>query len=252
VLRDITEEIELARLRDDMMHMLVHDLRSPLSVLQGCLTFLETAFANQEAEDFDKLISMAENNTERMLGMVNQLLDIAKLESGHLPIDQQEIDLQPLLEDVASRLEPLARDARISVDVTIEPRLPQVFVDPPLIARVVNNLLDNAIKFTPDEGRIELWARRDPDLPDGYLMVGVTDNGPGIPPEQRARLFRKFQQAVSTKGRRLGTGLGLPFCKLVVEAHGGRIWVESEVGKGSAFMMLLPTVALVLEGYQDD
>jgi PAS domain S-box-containing protein len=251
VLRDITEEIELARLRDDMMHMLVHDLRSPLSVLQGCLTFLESAFENQEAEDFDKLISMAENNTERMLGMVNQLLDIAKLESGHLPIDQQELDLQPLLEDVASRLEPLAREAHINVDVAIDQGLPQVFVDPLLITRVIHNLLDNAIKFTPDDGRIELWARRAHDLPDGYLMVGVTDTGPGIPPEQRSRLFRKFQQAVSTEGRRLGTGLGLPFCKLVVEAHGGRIWVETEVGKGSTFAMLLPTVGLVLEGYQD-
>ena len=184
---------------------------------------------------------MVGDSQDKIEYMVNQLLDSAKLESGHLPSDQAEVGLQSLLEDVVSRLDPLAREASISVELSIAPGLPPVYVDPPLISRVVSNLLDNAIKFTPDEGHIELWARPAPELPDEYLMVGVTDTGPGIPPEQRARLFRKFQQAISTAGRRLGTGLGLPFCKLVVEAHGGRIWVESEVGKGTTFVMLLPT-----------
>jgi signal transduction histidine kinase len=106
--------------------------------------------------------------------------------------------------------------------------------------RVLHNLVDNAIKFTPDYGAVQLWAKADPERGDA-LLLGVADTGPGIPPEEQPRLFEKFQRT-SITGRRVGTGLGLPFCKLAVEAHGGQIWIESEEGQGSTFIMRLPTV----------
>ena len=113
------------------------------------------------------------------------------------------------------------------------------YFDPEFIDRVLHNLVDNAIKFTPDNGSVRLWVKPDPENA-GALLIGVTDSGPGIPPGELHRVFEKFQQT-SVAGRRIGTGLGLPFCKLAVEAHGGRIWVKSEVGKGSSFIMSLPT-----------
>lgn len=240
VFRDITEEIELARLRDDMTHMLIHDLRSPLTVLMGSMDFMQGAFTKQDSENFAMLLGMAQRSSERMLGMVNELLDISKLESGELILHPEAIDARSLIEDVVARFAPLATSAQITLEISVAPNLPPLHVDAQLIGRVLYNLLDNAIKFTPDGGHIRLWARPDPESAPDRLHVGVSDTGPGIPPEEQPRLFEKFQQVSSVEGRRAGTGLGLPFCKLTVEAHGGRIWVESEVGKGSTFIMTLP------------
>jgi len=243
VFRDMTEEIELARLKDDMTHMLIHDLRSPLTVLKGSLHFMEAAFASQEAEKFNDLLKMARQSSERILRMVNELLDISKLESGQLPLHPEVVEVKALLEETVARLAPLANSAQITLEISAAPDLPPLYVDPNLIGRTLSNLVDNAIKFTPDGGYVRLWARPDPESASFRLLVGVTDTGPGIPAEAQPRLFEKFQQVASIAGRRPGTGLGLPFCKLAVEAHGGRIWVESDVGKGSTFIMTLPIFA---------
>jgi signal transduction histidine kinase len=172
------------------------------------------------------------------LRMVNELLDISKLESGELPLHPEAIKVETLLRDISTRLRPLAADANITINMLLTPNLPPLYADPKFIDRVLHNLVDNAIKFTLDEGHVKLWAKPDPDNADTVLL-GVTDTGPGIPPEEQHRVFEKFQQT-SVTGRRVGTGLGLPFCKLAIEAHGGEIWVESEVGKGSSFIMRLP------------
>jgi len=242
VFRDITEEVKLARLREDMMHMLVHDLRSPLTVVTGSLDMIESSLADQDTEDAEFLLMMARRGSDRMLRLVNDLLDISKLESGQLILHPESIDAESMLNETAIRTTPLATEARITVEIAAAPGLPPLYVDVGFIGRVLNNLVDNAIKFTPDEGVVRLWARLDPEHTPPAMLVGVSDTGPGIPPEEQNRLFEKFQQISSVKGRRAGTGLGLPFCKLAVEAHGGRIWVESEVGRGSTFVMRLPVV----------
>lgn len=239
VLRDISKEVKLAQLREDMMHMLVHDLRSPLTVLMGSLEMIENAVDEGKLEDVRFLEQMAQRGSHRMLRMVNELLDISKLESGKLPLHPETVEVASLLRDISTRFRSLAADANIATNMLIAPNLPSLYVDPKFIDRVLHNLVDNAIKFTPDEGYVKLWARPDPENTDAVLL-GVTDTGPGIPPQERHRVFEKFQQT-SVAGRRIGTGLGLPFCKLAVEAHGGQIWVESEVGKGSTFVMRLPT-----------
>lgn len=242
VFRDVTEEIELSVLREDMTHMLVHDLRSPMSVVEGSLGMIRLALDAGKKEKVERVLAMMERASERMMGLINGLLDVSKLESGQMPVQPEMVSVETLLEETAARLTPLAEEAEIDLTVSADPNLPPLHVDPELMGRVLNNLLDNAINYTPDGGQVRLWAQLDLQSDPLTMLLGVSDTGPGIPPEAQGRLFKKFQQAVSTEGRRRGTGLGLPFCKLAVEAHGGEIWAESQVGQGSTFAMRLPVV----------
>lgn len=235
VFRDVTEETALVRLRDEMTHMLVHDLRSPLVSIKGSLDMI----ADGEREYLDDLVDLGRRGVDRMLNMVNQLLDINRLESQRLPVHLQACDVNTLASDVVGRLAYLATAAQIDLQVDLPYDLPPLWVDPDLITRVFYNLVDNAIKFTPDGGRVRLWAVRDPQAPEKFLRVAISDTGPGIPPEAQARLFKKFQQVI-VQSRRKGTGLGLPFCKLAVEAHGGEIGVESVPDLGTTFFCRLP------------
>lgn len=252
-LRDVTEEIELARLKDDMTHMLVHDLRSPLTVLDNSLTLMEEAFAERDREFFNLVAGMAQRSGERMLTLVNELLGISELESDQLELVRQAVDVSSLLRESVAQFSSLAASAEVALETSIAPDLPALYVDPGLIARVLSNLLDNAIKFTPSGGRVQLWARADGQTGPDYLLIGVKDEGPGIPRDEQDKLFEKFYKvpSVSVDGRRSGSGLGLAFCKLAVEAHGGEIWVESppgegetgDAGPGSTFVMTLPSVS---------
>jgi NtrC-family two-component system sensor histidine kinase KinB len=241
-LHDATEEWELAELREEMTNMLVHDLRSPLTVLISGLELIAIELATGDTEAVTKVLALARQSSDHLLRLINDLLDISRLESGQLSVAPQEVEVRPLLEEVANRLMPLAEPARITMEVEADPGLPPLYVDPYIIDRVVHNLVDNALKFTPVGGRISLWARLEPEREQPGLVLGVTDTGPGIPLSEHARVFQKYQQIDGSAGRRKGTGLGLPFCKLAIEAHGGRIWVESEVGKGSSFVMRLAMV----------
>jgi len=237
VLHDITEEMELARLREDLTHMLVHDLRSPLTVLRGSLEMMADSIQDADAKS---LLVMARRGSDRMLRMVSELLDISKLESGQMIIHPEMVSAADLIKDIVIRISPLAREVHITIETSAPPDLPPLYVDIGFISRVLNNLVDNAIKFTPDGGHVRMWARLDDQTTPQTILLGVSDTGPGIPEEERGRLFDKFQQISSINGRRAGTGLGLPFCKLAVEDHGGEIWVESEVGQGSTFVLRLP------------
>jgi NtrC-family two-component system sensor histidine kinase KinB len=240
VFRDMTEEIELMRLRDDMTEMLVHDLRSPLTAVMGSVDLMKMFFDSRDGEGFERLRLMAEQNIDRIMRIINQLLDISRLESEQLPLRLEPVDVQALFEDTKIRFAPLATETQITLTVEFAPGVPSACADVSLISRVVDNLLDNAIKFTPDGGDVRLWVRGESEGDSKELWVGVSDTGPGLSTEAQSRLFTKFQQVVSVEGRRRGTGLGLAFCRLAVEAHGGRIWVESEVGEGSTFIFALP------------
>jgi signal transduction histidine kinase len=254
VLRDVTEEIELARLKDDMTHMVVHDLRSPLTVLENSFPLMEEAFAQRDQEFFSLVVGMAQRSGERMLTLVDDLLDISELESDQLELAREAVDVSSLLRESIAQFSSLAASAQVTLETSITPGLPALHVDPGLIARVLSNLLDNAIKFTPNGGRVQLWARAGDRTAPDYVLIGVKDEGPGIPKEEQNRLFEKFYRApsVSVKGRRTGSGLGLAFCKLAVEAHGGEIWLKSpsneaetaKEGPGSTFVMSLPSVSI--------
>ena len=248
VLRDLSGERGIGQLRDELTDMMVHDLRSPLTALMGSVEMLKIFLTDRivserdgELEDTRELLALAEQSTNRMLRIVDALLDISKLESGQMPVNQEVMAVRPLLKNIVSQFRPLVSVAKIDLEISADPDLPLLYVDPDLITRVLSNLLDNAIKFTPDGGHIEVWARLDPETTPVTMLIGVSDSGPGIPPLEQDRLFKKFQQVSTTRGRRSGTGLGLPFCKLAVEAHGGEIWTESEVGAGATLIVRLPT-----------
>lgn len=235
VFRDLSEEEELARLRQEMTSMLVHDLRSPLSLIQGSVQQLNL-IVGAETTDVAQLLEIVELNVERLLEMIDLLLEIGRLESGQGLIEREPVTVAPLLAETRRRLAPMAAQAQIEVVVEAPSSLPQIPADPAHLGRVLHNLVDNALKFTPDGGHVSLWARP----ANGDMLLGVSDDGPGIPAEEQAALFDKFSQVANHVGRRKGTGLGLAYCRLAVEAHGGQIWVESAEGQGSTFVVCLP------------
>ncbi len=244
VFRDITEEIEMVKAQEDMTHMVIHDLRSPLSVTLGSLETIGAWLEMGRMEDVNKLLGLAQVSGDRMLQLLNDLLDIYKFENGKIPLNVTNMPILPWLTEAKAQFSLVAAEVGIEIEIEVEQDLPLVTVDKEHMVRVLSNLVDNAIKFTPDGGKIRLWAldTSDDDVP--IVLIGVSDTGTGIPPEDHERLFLKFQQNSLSRGRRQGTGLGLPYCKLAVEAHGGRIWVESQgiAGQGSTFVMQLPTL----------
>ncbi|MEJ2748851.1 MAG: ATP-binding protein [Anaerolineae bacterium] len=242
IFRDITEETELAQSREETIHMLVHDLRSPLSVTLGSLETIHAWLKMGRTDDVQKLLDLAHDGGQRMLQILNNLLDSYKFENGSVRLNIEPLPVMAWLTEVQAQFAPAAANAGLTITVEVEPDLPLVGGDREHMIRVLSNLVDNAVKFTPDGGHINLWASLIVDDGMNSVLVGVSDTGLGIPPEAQERLFVKFQQNANARGRRQGTGLGLTYCKLVVEAHNGRIWVESEgvPGKGSTFLMVLP------------
>lgn len=227
--------LELEDLRDSLVHMIVHDLRTPLTSIMGSLQVIQEA--EYDASLVEELVPIAVASAESMLEMINTLLDISKMENGELELDLRAVRFEEIAAKALDQVKGLALEHGHDLVNEVPPDGLTVQADEDLLRRVVVNLLGNAIKFTPDGGRITLSAKVDTQ----GLTFSVVDNGPGIPPEDQARIFDKFGQAAAHRDRRkYSTGLGLAFCKMVVEAHGGRIWVESEVGKGSAFHVFIP------------
>ncbi|TFG69626.1 MAG: GAF domain-containing protein, partial [Anaerolineales bacterium] len=234
VFRDLTEEIALTRLREDLMSMLVHDLRSPLTIVIGSLALLKELTDEAGAEEIHKLLSIAGKSSNRILTMVNQLLDISKLESGAVPLTLAAVDPFELMYEVLVRFESMASSAGLTLTIDMDDKtVPHIVVDLQLISRVLHNFVDNAIKHTPDGGTIRLFAQYRESGGSREVVMGVEDTGSGIPASMLSFIFDKFSQIPDNEGRRSGTGLGLPFCKLAVEAHQGRIWVESTIAAGS-------------------
>jgi len=244
-LRDVTEGEELVETREDLTQMIVHDLRSPLGSIIGSLNVLaETEF---DDPDVAILVSVALTGSQRMLDLVNSLLDIAALEAGRLPLTRDAHDPAKLVGGAVERIQPLARSDSVGIEVIARPDAPPVDVDADLVVRVLVNLLDNALKFAPRGSVVRLEVA--PVEENGrahFVRFTVHDQGPGVPLEERTRIFEKFSQVKGHQGRRRGSGLGLTFCKLVVEAHGGDIWAEEPPDGGSRFVLTLPVAEMSL------
>jgi two-component system, sensor histidine kinase and response regulator len=220
---------ELETLRDSLVHMIVHDMRSLMMVVLGNLELTETEPLTPDAADS---IHDAANSAGTVLEMINSLLDVSKMEAGLLKPELSQVDLQALAEVTIQRVEPLRGLRKILLSSTGEKKT--LSADKLLILRILQNLIGNAIKFTHKEkGVITVGIET---TAHDRVRVSVADNGPGIPQEYREKIFDKFcQVAMPNKSLFHSTGLGLTFCKLAVEAHGGRIGLESEVGQGSTF-----------------
>lgn len=223
-------------LRDSLASMLVHDLRAPLTTILAPLEMLSSNAFGELNEMQSEVAEMATRGANRLLYLVNELLDVSKLESGNMTLQPSEFLLAPIVEEALELTGVLAgRDEQL-VEREYSNDL-QVRADEDLLRRVLSNLLSNAVKFTPSDGRIGVGAKTG----DNEVLFWVRDEGDGVPPEYRDKIFEKFGQVESRQeGRKLSTGLGLTFCKLAVEAHGGRIWIESEAGRGSTFFFTLP------------
>ena len=234
-LRDITERKELDSLRDDLTAMIYHDLRSPLANIVSSLDVLSGMIGQDES--VRSVWSIAVNSTERIQRLVNSLLDINRLESGQTVSTLQTMKPEKLIESAAKDVLPSANGRHQKIKTEIAANLPNVFVDAEMIRRVIINLLENAVKFSSVEATIEVGATRD----GADVQFWVKDNGPGIPANARERIFEKFAR-LKDKDAPGGLGIGLAFCHLAVQAHGGKIWVESEEGKGSKFIFVLPVM----------
>jgi signal transduction histidine kinase len=237
ILRDITKEKEIEETREQLTEMIVHDLRSPLTTIVNSLTILE----RMDDPGFDKQIidqahRVSQRSVNQMLKLVDSLLDLRKLESKEIGLQYEDVSLQDMFAELLSSYIQEANDAGIILKCYCEPEIQSQWMDAGKIRRVFMNLLDNAISFTPSGGRVSMEAK----LIDSQVAITVSDTGPGIPEEWRERIFERFFQVPGVRRRRRGTGLGLAFTKLTVEAHGGKIWVEDNQPQGTTFQLLFP------------
>ena len=226
---------QLEGLRDDLTHMIVHDLRTPLTNIIGNLETLQDADYDRELTR--EFVPAAAEAGRTLLGMVNDLLDISKLEAGQMVLDIATFPVAEVVEAGLASVRGLAEQKGLELTVDVSPPGLILSADEDNIRRAITNLLGNAVKFTR-EGSVRVHAQRE----SGTVFISVTDTGEGLPEADRERIFEKFSQVgTRSAGRKMSTGLGLTFVKLSVEAHGGRAWVESELGHGSAFCISLPS-----------
>jgi NtrC-family two-component system sensor histidine kinase KinB len=257
VLRDVTQEHETAETRKALAEMLWHDLRAPLSTAWTAMQMLEDDLQKQPAISSKSVetVRLAKRSAKRVLNLADSMLDIENLQSGKIEMDLQDLDLAELAGEVAADFTAQASESGIRLRAEFPEDFPKIQADASKIGRVLVNLVDNALKFTPSGGEVVLSGRVTPsrrpaserEIASGKdstrklrIEVTVSDTGPGIPLEYRKRVFERFIQVPGVTGRRRGTGLGLTFCRLAVEAHGGNIFVEPRPGGGSIFTFTLP------------
>ncbi len=232
---DITKQRESERLRDTMIHTLVHDLRNPLGTISTGLQVLQMGATKLDQEQ-QAVLGIALRGSERMLKLINAILEVNQLESGKLSLNPTTFRIQDQIAEMLALLSPLAEEKSQRLLNSADADLPAVYADSVLINRVLENLIGNAIKYTPSSGVIQVGAQRDSNDPT-KLRVDVSDNGPGIAPELMPRLFGKF---ISGANKDRGHGLGLAFCKLAIEAHKEQIAVHSSADEGTTFWFTLP------------
>jgi signal transduction histidine kinase len=215
--------------------MIYHDLRSPLANIVSSLDLLFRMVPEDYRETNLTVLRIAESSTDRIQRLVSSLLDVNRLESGQPVAEQKVVETVDLIEKTVLDVWPAARARRQTITAELPAELPAIWVDEDMARRVLVNLLENAVKFTPTDGRMEVEARHE----EAWVHIWVKDNGPGIPSSEQERIFDKFTR-LRGKSKASGLGIGLAFCRLAVQGHGGKIWVESEVGKGSTFHFTFP------------
>ncbi|MBI4927537.1 MAG: GAF domain-containing protein [Anaerolineae bacterium] len=236
ILRDISERTALDGLRDDLMAMVYHDLRSPLSNIISSLEMMNLLLPPPgENDNLRVILNIATRSSDRMQRLIATLLDIYRLEAGQPISNRKPAEILPLIIEAVDAIQPVLESKGQNMKVDIENSLPAIPIDADMIRRVLINLLDNATKFTPLQGDIGVRVHRDGEM----IVFTISDNGPGIPPDKTELIFDKFARLQVDRIPK-GLGLGLAFCKLAVRSHGGKIWVESKVNSGSIFNFSLP------------
>jgi signal transduction histidine kinase len=233
----LRKQRELQKMRDDLMKMIVHDLKTPLTSVLATMEMLLDGDFGSLVDGQRSAIGEAEGKAEDLLALINDVLEVSRIEEAELTLDLQPIAPAALLTEIEHEWSVRFQQERAKSTVEVTDDAPVFEADRELLKRVINNLVQNAVTHSAEAVKIELKARKDGD----GVMFTIADNGPGIPPQYHEVIFRKFER-VRTQGvpRTRSSGLGLAFCKMVVDAHGGRIWVQSAEGQGSAFHFTLP------------
>ncbi|AEG00099.1 response regulator [Methylomonas methanica] len=237
LIKDITERKKIELMKNEFISTVSHELRTPLTSIRGALGLINSGLCGTLPDKVNELLTIATNNTERLLLLINDILDIEKIESGHLRFDFKRLVLADLIENAIADCSSYAVEHRIQFEFVPEDRLIQVNADPERLIQVINNLLSNAAKFSPQNGTVDVSL----NVCQGFARISVRDHGTGIPLDFLPRLFDKFSQVDGSDNRHTGgTGLGLSIAKAIVEKHQGNISVETAEGSGTTFHVDLP------------
>lgn len=240
---DVSERKEVERMKKEFVSTVSHELRTPLTSIRGSLTLLAVGAMGPLPDQAKKVVTIAERNTIRLIGLINDILDIEKLETGKLDMEITDVSLASVFERSEQAVNTFAATNGITLD--IQPGQFMVHADGDRLVQVLVNLISNAVKFSPKGAAVSVSSQ---EIPGGFIEVHVTDRGRGIPESFRNRLFQRFQQVEASDSKKKGgTGLGLAICKGIVEQHGGTIGVESEEGKGSTFWFRIPKSQNILK-----
>jgi signal transduction histidine kinase len=246
LLHDITLQESLSQKKEDFTNAVVHELRSPLTAIKAAAEMMVTSDSVETSQH--KLATIIDEQSKRLLNDINSLLDAAKMESGHFTVWQAPVNIAPIIQEAISLFQPQADKKHITLSAHIEEALPQSFIDTTRIGEVLNNLISNSLKFTPENGHIvvRVVSQYSPQLPktatNPGLLISISDDGIGIPQDKQKKLFTKFSQIRSsqTPEPSEGTGLGLYIAKGIVETHGGNMYINSTPGKGTTIFFTVP------------
>jgi PAS domain S-box-containing protein len=245
IARDISERKEVDRLKGEFVSMVSHELRTPLTSIRGALGLLASGRLDATPEKRQRMLDLAAGNTDRLIRLINDILDVERVSSGGASFEQSNCAVRPLVEQVVDTVTPLAEKAGIALRWTADDA--HVWADPDRVTQTLSNLVDNAIKFSPAGSAVDVRATTDGSL----VTFAVQDHGRGIPREKLGAVFDRFQQVDASDSRdKGGSGLGLAISRAIVQQHGGTMWVDSALGEGSTFYFTIPLVAdqLVLTG----
>jgi two-component system sensor histidine kinase GlrK len=227
---------EVDKMKSDFFELMSHELRTPITSIKEGTNLLSEGLGGEIPEKQKRLLSIISEESSRVITLVNSLLDLSKIEAGMMAYNFTLADLAVLIQKSAVEIAPIAEARNIRIDNNVK-KLPAVKLDVEKILQVLRNLMANAVKFTPDGGLVTISAH----LHQNMIEVAIGDTGPGIEDEDLMAIFDKFQQASLTNSNKLkGTGMGLAIVKHIINAHGGRVWAESEAGQGSTFIFVLP------------
>jgi signal transduction histidine kinase len=231
----IEERERLERLKDEFISVVSHELRTPLTSIHGSLNLAVGGKLGELPPQAHRFLEIAYRNSQRVVRLVNEILDLQEIESGEIALRARAVELAPLLEDAIEANQAYAGRFEVRIALDGEPPAAKVVADPDRLLQVLANLLGNAARFSPPGGTVRVRATR----LAGVVRVSVSDRGPGIPEEFRARVFERFARADASSGRGEGSGLGLSISRAIVERLGGRIGFESEIGRGTTFHLEL-------------
>jgi two-component system, OmpR family, phosphate regulon sensor histidine kinase PhoR len=234
-MQDISYIKELDRLKSDFVHTVSHDLRSPLTSILGYTELIErTGPLNENQHEF---LHRLQGSIQHITTLINDLLDLGRLEAG-FDTRREVVQLEGVMKYTLDMFEPQAKKKKLDLQISIATSLKPLRANPIRIRQMLDNLVGNAIKYTPDQGVVSVGM----SMHENQIILKVEDSGPGIPQEEQNHIFEKFYRATNAPEGVQGTGLGLAIVKSIVDSHQGRVWVESVMGKGSTFFVLLPTL----------